>query len=623
MADDQALSSSNRLAYGARMVVVAFLLLTVIAGSFAVLIGDHFNRIERDWDLLGNIPTEKGLLLSRLHDRIGFGGMIHNFKNYIIRGDERDRGLAIADHRAATAILDHYETLGTDSDEQNAIHTIRATIDKYRAKITVAEEMWAKGTPTERIDLQVQISDAAMISGLTTLRAAWRASYDAGRSRLSESVELGRMLSLGAQIAAGLFLVLAIAMAAWILRRERMLSDAVRNLKINSERFESIVDNSSDGILTVTLNGKIENFNNAAEQIFGYSRQEAAGMDVSILVPEDLRDHHRNVMVEIASSAPDTIHYPRLVHGQRKDGGSVPVEINIATYEVDGEKHYVASFRDITNRLRAEIQLRQLKEAAEEASNAKSSFLASMSHELRTPLNAIIGFSEMLKLGGLSDRQQDWTDHIHTAGTHLHELVGQILDLAQIERGRLNVQHQPVDIVELVSDCVAQMAPSARKSSVKLSNNLPKDRDIVVYGDPTRLRQCVFNILSNAVKYNRENGTVVVTGTQTQDGFYRIAVDDTGIGIAPKDHPYIFRMFQRFAEEPELARDGAGIGLAVTDQLVRLMGGRLTFRSELGKGSEFRIDIPMTEDAQPTLGETASAIGSASPSDSGNRTRST
>ncbi|MDW3207794.1 MAG: PAS domain S-box protein [Alphaproteobacteria bacterium] len=595
MALDQASFSTNRLARGARLVIAALLLLTVVAGGFAFLIGDHFNKIERDWLKFSSIPTEKGLLLSRLNNKIGFSGLIHNFKNYVIRGDVGFRNMALSDHADATDILDQYALLGVSGEEHAAIQAIRRVIDEYRDNIAIVENMHAAGNSTAEIDRRIRVRDTEMIHGLTTLRTAWRNSYDSGRAILSSSVDEGRMWSLGAQIAAALFLGLAIAMAVWILHRERLLGDAVRRLEAHADRFESIVNNSSDGMLTVTLDGRIESFNTAAEQIFGYSSQEAVGMEVSALVPDDLQDGHRETIREIASSNTETIHYPRLVHGRRKDGSSVPIEINIAAYQVEGTKNYVASFRDITTRLRAEIELRDLKEAAEAASDAKSSFLASMSHELRTPLNAVIGFSEMLRMGDLSERQLEWTAHIHTAGTHLHELVGQILDLAQIERGRLDIRPRPVDVVEIMMDCLAQMQPAADKQKVELTSSLPDRRKVCVYADPTRLRQCVFNILSNAVKYNREHGSVVVSGKDTQDGFYRISVTDTGIGIAAEDHPYVFRMFQRFAEEPELAREGAGIGLAVTDQLVRLMGGRLTFISEKGKGSEFRIDIPKSE----------------------------
>ncbi|WP_421878203.1 sensor histidine kinase [Pacificispira sp.] len=615
MADDRAQSSTIRLARGARMVVMAFLLLTVAAGGFAFLIGEHFHRIERDWTVLGQMPTEKGLLLSRLHDKIGFGGLVHNFKNYVIRGDERYRDMALADFNAATSILNQYESLGVNQDERIALKAIRDTIDKYRTNIDVVDALVEANTLVRQIDQAVRVNDTAMISGLATLRAAWRGTYDSGRNSLSRSVDQGRFWSNGAQIAAALFLAMGCAMTFWILRRERLLSHAVRHLNNEASRFESIVNSGSDGILTVDKHGRIEVFNAAAEKIFGYVRDEAAGMDISALVPADLQEHHRKIIDEIAATSPAVIHFPRHVHGRRKNGSSVPIEINIATYQANGDRHYVASFRDITDRLRAETELRGLKDAAEQASSAKSSFLASMSHELRTPLNAVIGFSEMLRMGELSDKQNEWTGHIHNAGTHLHELVSQILDLAQIERGRLNIRIQAVNIVDIVTECLAQMQPYAQKKQVVVTNKVTTKTEITVYGDPTRLRQCVFNILSNAVKYNRIDGTVTITGLATQDGYYRIAVADTGIGIAPEEHPYVFRMFQRFAEEPDLAHDGAGIGLAVTDQLVRLMGGRLSFRSALNEGSEFSIDIPTTPPSDAES-QPSQALGTFRPSSS-------
>jgi len=241
-------------------------------------------------------------------------------------------------------------------------------------------------------------------------------------------------------------------------------------------------------------------------------------------------------------------------------------------------------------------EIEQARYEAEEANRTKSRFLASMSHELRTPLNAVLGFAEFLLLdpeGTLTDRQKTTITNILQGGRHLLGLINDILDLARIEADQLNLSFAAVPARQMVVDCIDLTVPLGAADGISVVNRFMIDPSVCAWTDPLRLKQVLLNLLSNAVKYNHPGGTVTVEGEVLADGFLRIAVADTGIGIAPADQPKVFEMFHRLGADPQVARDGAGIGLSVSKLLVERMGGRIGFDSEQAVGSRFWIDLPM------------------------------
>ncbi|HEU0236067.1 MAG TPA: ATP-binding protein, partial [Candidatus Limnocylindrales bacterium] len=242
-------------------------------------------------------------------------------------------------------------------------------------------------------------------------------------------------------------------------------------------------------------------------------------------------------------------------------------------------------------------QLHLTVEALEAASAAKSDFLASMSHELRTPLNAIIGFSElMIAEAGTSDRvtvPREWVDHIRNGGTHLVALINDVLDLAKVEAGRLELAKYPIDLAHAVSESVAGLRPLADRKGQRIAVSVEPQ---LIEADPGRLRQVLYNLLSNAIKYTPDGGSIEVTGAR--DGAnVRIAVSDTGIGISPEDQEHVFEEFRQVGDQAGHVA-GTGLGLALTRRLVEAHGGRIELASEVGVGSVFTVALP-TGSAHP------------------------
>jgi PAS domain S-box-containing protein len=246
---------------------------------------------------------------------------------------------------------------------------------------------------------------------------------------------------------------------------------------------------------------------------------------------------------------------------------------------------------DITQLKLAEERVIKAKDAAERANQAKSEFLSSMSHELRTPLNAILGFAQLLEMDEkLNGEQRSNISEIRQAGQHLLQLVGDVLDLAKIEAGRLSLSIEQVAPVRLVEECFALLQAQAEARSVKLSLNTGGLANQPVRADRIRLKQVLLNLIGNAIKYNRDHGQVKVTCTTLDSDYLRIAVRDTGRGIPEHRHKEMFQPFNRLGAENS-GVEGSGVGLVITKQLMQQMGGKLGFSSTPGEGSCFWVDM--------------------------------
>jgi CheY-like chemotaxis protein/nitrogen-specific signal transduction histidine kinase len=240
-------------------------------------------------------------------------------------------------------------------------------------------------------------------------------------------------------------------------------------------------------------------------------------------------------------------------------------------------------------------ELKQATDVAEKANRAKSEFLSSMSHELRTPLNAIIGFGQLLgsDIGDTRpERRREFAEHIVGAGKHLLTLINEILNLARIESGHVELSLEPVLVDDVLAQCRQMIEPLAQQRGIALQ--FDAGCDAVVMADRMRLKQVLLNLVSNAIKYNRPDGSVRVSCSEPGAGAVRLSVRDTGRGLTPAQVESLFQPFNRLGQEggPE---QGTGIGLVVTQRLVELMGGRIGVHSMPGEGSVFWIDLQASE----------------------------
>lgn len=242
----------------------------------------------------------------------------------------------------------------------------------------------------------------------------------------------------------------------------------------------------------------------------------------------------------------------------------------------------------------SETHLRQASREAERANAAKNEFLSRMSHELRTPLNAILGFAQLLEMDQLPPEQNDSVEQILKGGKHLLGLIDEVLDISRMEEGRLSVSLEPVELGQVVRECIGMVRPLAAQRNLALNVRLGDAWDVHILADRQRLKQVLVNLLANAVKYNNAGGRVTLAASVAAAGKIRIAVEDTGPGIPADKLERLFTPFDRLgAEQTEI--EGTGLGLALSQRLVRLMGGTIGVESEYGQGTTFWVELPQVD----------------------------
>ncbi|MBL6989539.1 MAG: hypothetical protein ISR65_07165 [Bacteriovoracaceae bacterium] len=249
---------------------------------------------------------------------------------------------------------------------------------------------------------------------------------------------------------------------------------------------------------------------------------------------------------------------------------------------------------EVSNRFELLKLFRVAKEEAERANNAKSNFLSHISHEFRTPLNAIIGFTDLLQeeaSSPLTTTQKSYIGEVSSAGKHLLNLIADLIDLSSIEMGKLKLSSKTLSLNEVVDECIALLTPLANEQNVVIKNELGTKEYQFVYADHTRLTQVLINLMSNAIKYNKKNGSMVIYSSSSVQGYLRVAIKDSGLGISKEQQSKLFKKHERLDVDHENV-EGAGIGLFFSKQLMELMKGRIGVESTLGLGSTFWVDIP-------------------------------
>ncbi|MBT6093954.1 MAG: HAMP domain-containing protein [Rhodospirillaceae bacterium] len=266
----------------------------------------------------------------------------------------------------------------------------------------------------------------------------------------------------------------------------------------------------------------------------------------------------------------------------------------------------------VTDNIRITSLLESARDEAEKSNRAKSEFLASMSHELRTPLNAVLGYAQMLQLdpkNPLSPAQNEHVDSIMAGGSHLLDLVNEILDLARIEADQLELSLEDVSAKDVIADCLGLIAPLGAQRDITFVDKYSHVQSDMLFTDRKRLKQVLVNLLSNAVKFNIDGGTVIVELQECDLDYLRIVVTDNGIGIPDEERADVFRLFHRLDTNSMIASEGTGIGLTVSKLLVDRMAGRIGFDSDVGEGSTFWLDLPLASNHDVLIWTNSLRIG--------------
>ena len=382
---------------------------------------------------------------------------------------------------------------------------------------------------------------------------------------------------------------------------EDRVEKRTKDLRKANKQTEMILENATNGILTIDDDQIVVGFNPAAEAMWGYKAKEVLGNPITMLLPEYARkDHLKNVHqfrdAEIISKQLES--RGLMLSGLTKEGVVFPAEVGISKNVVDGEMFYSAFISDVTERQKAEAEILKAKQAADAANQAKSAFLANMSHELRTPMNAVLGYSEMLIEEAEDVGQDDFIPDlkkINQAGNHLLSLINDVLDLSKIESGKMEAFAEVFDVGGLIDQVAATAQPLMSKNDnkfkVERGEQLGHARQ-----DITKLRQSLLNLLSNAAKFTHEGTITLRVERERADGveWLTFAVNDTGIGIAADKLDHVFEEFSQADSSTTRDYGGTGLGLAISRRFCQMLGGDLTIASQVGAGSTFTIRLPAT-----------------------------
>ncbi|MCM2320322.1 MAG: PAS domain S-box protein [Pseudomonas sp.] len=383
-------------------------------------------------------------------------------------------------------------------------------------------------------------------------------------------------------------------------------SQALADLQAKKEEIRAVLDHLLEGVITMDSRGIVHSANPAIEPLLGYTPEELIGHNVSRLMPAPLNAQHDGYIAHyLRTGERHIIGSSREVSGRHKDGHAVDLELSVSEYSVHGERFFIGTLRDIREHKALIASLTQAREDAEQASRAKSAFLATMSHEIRTPMNGVVGLIDVLAQDQLPAHQADLIRTIRESSSNLLGVIDDILDFSRIEAGKLEIDCAPLQLVELIDNLCSTLRPLASARGVILEQEIATDIPHWVSSDAMRLRQILFNLIGNAIKFSGGRsecpGRVAVCARLAAGDPLRmlISVADNGIGIAPEHLGQLFRPFSQAESSTTRRFGGSGLGLAICQRLVDLLGGEISVASTPDSGTVFTLMLPLAIASAP------------------------
>jgi len=375
------------------------------------------------------------------------------------------------------------------------------------------------------------------------------------------------------------------------IEEERIQTES--QLKMSEQLQRTLLENVAFGIVIIDpKTRKIERVNTYASQLIGDTKENIVG-----------RICHRYICPAHEQNCPvcdlnkDVDNSEKIL--VRSDQSEIPILKTVKRIQISGQEKLLESFVDITLQKDAEKEMQKSRIEAENATQAKSEFLSRMSHELRTPMNSILGFGQLLEMGELTTGQKKGVAHILKSGKHLLDLINEVLDISRIEAGKISLSLEPVQISTVIQEMIEVVKLQANERQIKIELINSSSNQLFVKSDRQRLKQVLLNLLNNAIKYNREGGSVLIQ-TEIQPAndagivMIKMAITDTGWGIASDDLPKLFTPFERIGAERSLT-EGTGLGLTVVKKIIDALGGIINVESILGEGSCFWFELPSIE----------------------------
>jgi PAS domain S-box-containing protein len=579
----------------------AGLLLLVIVTT-GLYLGNQTRRqfldIADGWSQFSSEADRKGALISAIRGYLGYGGIIHTFKNYVLRQDDQYRQLLLKQLAQFDVVTADYLSLPTSERERAALTTIIATVNAYRSKLSVAEMAAANDWTAEQTDRQVRVDDTAAFSAFDMLENIWQLNRERQTERLIASVERGQKLISIGFLSMALLVVAAFALAFtfWTVMRQMQtavtqLSEELRTrqaLERREQRLAQAVEQSPATIMITDTEGHVEYVNSHFEELSGWSREEVIGKTPKFLQTGDTEAAEYKHMQELLAVGQS---WRGVLHNRKKDGGSYWVDSVILPLRAgDGSIHsFLGIGEDITERLKTREQMARAQKI-----EAVGLLAGGIAHDFNSVLTSILGSSHLASLDAPPDSDlAHEIEQIEIGARRAQLLVQQLLGFARRKSGN----PVPTD----VSDVVQQALRLIRAASSPTTQFFVEtsDKPVWVAADPTQLHQVIMNLCGNAAEaIGGKSGTVRIS----------MQADDRGDPQSPIDAPYWVtlkvqddgpgmtedvrrRVFDAFFTTKPLGK-GTGLGLAVVHGLVTDIGGSIEVDSVVGQGACFRVHLP-------------------------------
>ena len=566
-----------------RISLAALLLVTALSIGSAVIARRDIVALNGEWTELQHGSARKAALLNRIRSALGYGGMIHNLKNFVLRQDRRH---LIEVHRALLtidAIIDGYVSAGVTADEKRALSGLKTTMLLYRQAALRAEALIERGIAPADLDRQIRVDDVTALEALEQLDGAAVEVRQAAEARLSERVQrLNSFLTGSAGLLSLSLIALTIGLGGSV--RRRFYASYQREAD-GRTRTRAIIDRIVDGIVVIDAAGTIRSVNPAVERIFGYQASQLAGANVRMLAPEPHRGAHDGYIANyLATGVARLIGPVRELEGQHRDGHLFPVALQIAELDLEEERLFLGVIRDLTESRRND--------------RLKGEFISTVSHELRTPLTSIrgaLGLAKSGAIGPLNGKLKDMLEIAYRNSDRLLLLINDILDIEGIEAGKLNFTMGPVDMDALVRRAVVENRGYGEEFGITFEvSGAPLEA--IVEGDEGRLMQVLSNLLSNAAKFSPTGGRVAVSVSRSQ-GCVRLSVADQGPGIPEAFRAKLFDKFTQADSSDTREKGGTGLGLSIARAIVKQHGGSISFDCPAAGGTTFFVDLPERQTA--------------------------
>jgi two-component system sensor histidine kinase/response regulator len=377
---------------------------------------------------------------------------------------------------------------------------------------------------------------------------------------------------------------------------DRRFSAQALELESSEKRSRQILETSFDAFVGMDSHGRITDWNMQAEKIFGLARAEVMGESLpeKIIPARQRDDYHQEIRQLLAQGQGAAVHKRFEIAAICRDGREIPAEITISAVRADEAHQFAAFVRDLSERKRFEQDLRDTKEAAEVANQAKSTFLATMSHEIRTPMNGILGMTDLVLDTELTEEQREHLGLVKFSGESLLTIINDILDFSKIEAGKLEMESIPFDLRESLGETMKALSYRAQQKGIELIFDVQAEVPEALLGDPGRIRQILINLVGNAIKFTERGEIVVRVEEQSEEASatrLHFAVRDTGVGVPAEKQGRIFEAFSQADGTMARKYGGTGLGLTICQRLAELMEGSIWMESEPGQGSTFHFVI--------------------------------